>query len=150
MRASRSASSLLAVPEPSYTYEPEDSEFAFMEGGKAEARWTPSAKWANPVGNVHGGYLGVIVDDVAGAALFSLVGGSSPTVSLQIDYLHQMPLGSTYLVRGEVVRAGKATAIVDVDVFDPDDVLVARGKAYFQLPSSWREKKERSKMEEKQ
>jgi acyl-coenzyme A thioesterase PaaI-like protein len=59
-----------------------------------------------------------------------------------VDYLHMMPLGITYTARGDVVRAGKATAIVDVDVFDPDDVLVARGKAYFQLPSSWREKKE--------
>jgi uncharacterized protein (TIGR00369 family) len=117
-------------------------EFASMEGGRAEARWTPSARWANPVGNVHGGYVGVLVDDVAGAALYSLVGGSSPTVSLQIDYLHMMPLGRTYTARGEVIRAGKATAIVDVDVFDPDDVLVARGKAYFQLPSSWRDKRE--------
>lgn len=128
--------------EPSSTYEPEDSEFAFMEGGRSEARWTPSARWGNPVGNVHGGYVGVLVDDVAGAALYSLVGASSPTVSLQVDYLHMMPLGVIYTARGEVVRAGKATAIVDVDVFDPDDVLVARGKAYFQLPSSWREKKE--------
>jgi uncharacterized protein (TIGR00369 family) len=131
------------VAEPNSRYEPEDSEFTFMEGGRAEARWTPSAKWGNPVGNVHGGYVGVLVDDVAGAALYSLVGASSPTVSLQIDYLHMMPLGITYIARGEVVRAGKATAIVDVDVFDPDDVLVARGKAYFQLPSSWRDKKER-------
>jgi len=125
---------------PSYTYEPEDSEFAFMEGGRSEARWTPSARWGNPVGNVHGGYLGVIVDDVAGAALFSLVGASSPTVSLQIDYLHQMPLGVTYTARGEVVRAGKATAIVDVHVYDPDEQLVARGKCFFQLPSAWRER----------
>ena len=135
------------MADPTSTYEPEDSEFAFMEGGRAEARWTPSAKWGNPVGNVHGGYVGVIVDDVAGAALYSLVGASSPTVSLQIDYLHMMPLGVTYTVRGAVVRAGKATAIVDVDVFDPDDALVARGTAYFQLPSSWREQKEREKKE---
>ena len=64
-------------------------------------------------------------------------------MSIQIDYLHMMPLGVTYTALGEVVRAGKATAIVDVDVFDPGDVLVARGKAYFQLPSSWRDDKER-------
>lgn len=124
------------------TYQPEDMDGLFMEGGRSEARWTPSAKWTNPVGNVHGGYLGVIVDDVAGMALYSLVGGSAPTVSLQIDYLHQMPIGRTYRAAGEVVRAGKATAIVDVHVYDPDDQLVARGKCYFQLPSAWRERKE--------
>ena len=131
------------MPEPNHTYQPEDMDSVFMEGGRSEVRWTPSGKWGNPVGNVHGGYVGVLVDDVAGMAIYSLVGGSAPTVSIQIDYLHMMPLGVTYTARGEVVRAGKATAIVDVDVFDPGDVLVARGKAYFQLPSSWRDDKER-------
>ncbi len=42
--------------------------------------------------------------------------------------------------RGEVVRVGKATAIVDVHVYDSDDVMVARGKCYFQLPSTWRDR----------
>jgi hypothetical protein len=27
-----------------------------------------------------------------------------------------------------------------VHVFDPDDVMVARGKCYFQLPSTWRDR----------
>jgi acyl-coenzyme A thioesterase PaaI-like protein len=53
-----------------------------------------------------------------------------------------MPVGLTYTARGEVVRAGKAVAIVDVHVYDPDDVLVARGKCLFQLPSSWRDRRE--------
>ena len=65
----------------------------------------------------------------------------APTVSLQVDYLHGMPLGCSYTARGEVVRAGKATAIVDVHVYDPDELLVARGKCYFQLPSAWRERR---------
>ena len=41
---------------------------------------------------------------------------------------------------GLLVRVGKATAIVDVHVFDSDDVMVARGKCYFQLPSTWRDR----------
>jgi len=129
------------MSEPQYTYVPADMTGMRMEGGHSEARWTPAVKWANPVGNVHGGYLGVLIDDVAGMAIVSLVGGSAPTVSLQVDYLHQMPIGKTYRAVGEVVRAGKATAIVDVHVYDPDDQLVARGKCFFQLPSAWRERK---------
>jgi uncharacterized protein (TIGR00369 family) len=112
-----------------------------MADGRSEATWVPSMEWGNPVGNVHGGYIALLVDDVAGMALMSVIGSGAPTVSLQVDYLNPMPLGRTYTARGEVIRAGKATAIVDVHVYDADDLLVARGKCYFQLPSSWREQR---------
>jgi uncharacterized protein (TIGR00369 family) len=123
------------------TYRPANLTAVVMADGRSEATWAPSAEWGNPVGNVHGGYIAVLVDDVAGMALMSLIGSGAPTVSLQVDYLNQMPLGRTYTARGEVIRAGKATAIVDVHVYDVDDLLVARGKCFFQLPSSWRERR---------
>jgi uncharacterized protein (TIGR00369 family) len=113
-----------------------------MADGKSEATWAPTAELANPVGNVHGGYVALLVDNVAGMALLSIIGTGAPTVSLQVDYLHAMPLDQTYTARGDVVRAGKATAIVDVHVYDPDELLVARGKCFFQLPSSWRERRD--------
>ena len=124
-----------------YTYRPANLTPVTMADGRSEATWVPRAEWANPVGNVHGGYIAVLVDDVAGMALLSLIGSGAPTVSLQVDYLNAMAMGQTYTARGEVIRAGKVTAIVDVHVYDPDELLVARGKCYFQLPSSWRERK---------
>ena len=111
-----------------------------MADGRSEATWAPSMEWGNPVGNVHGGYTAMLVDNVAGMALMSVIGSGAPTVSLQVDYLNPMPLGRTYTARGEVIRAGKATAIFDVHVYDTEDLLVARGKCYFQLPSAWRER----------
>ena len=122
------------------TYRPAHLTAVAMADGRSEATWAPSAEWGNPVGNVHGGYIAVLVDDVAGMALMSLIGSGAPTVSLQVDYLNPMPLGRTYTARGEVIRAGKATAIVDVHVYDADDLVVARGTCFFQLPSSWRER----------
>jgi uncharacterized protein (TIGR00369 family) len=132
------------VTERQHTYRPTHMTSVLMEDGRSEAQWTPPPEWGNPVGNVHGGYLAVLVDDVAGMALLSIIGTGAPTVSLQVDYLHGMPLGRTYTARGEVVRAGKATALVDVHVYDPDDLLVARGKCFFQLPSAWRNRKDSS------
>jgi uncharacterized protein (TIGR00369 family) len=111
-----------------------------MADGRSEVTWTPPDDWGNPVGNVHGGYIALLIDDVAGMALLSVIGTGAPTVSLQVDYLHGMPLGRNYTGRGEVVRVGKATAIVDVYVYDADEVMTARGKCYFQLPSSWRDR----------
>ena len=112
-----------------------------MADGHSEATFTPSPEWANPVGNVHGGYIALLVDDVAGMALMSVIGSGAPTVSLQVDYLNPVPMGRSYTARGDIVRAGKATAIVDVHVYDSDELLVARGTCYFQLPSSWRERR---------
>ncbi len=122
------------------TYRPANLTAVVMADGRSEATWAPSMEWGNPVGNVHGGYTAMLVDNVAGMALMSVIGSGAPTVSLQVDYLNPMPLGRTYTARGEVIRAGKATAIVDVHVYDTDDLLVARGKCYFQLPSAWRER----------
>ena len=130
------------MTQPGYTYKPANLTAITMADGRSEATWVPAAEWGNPVGNVHGGYTAVLIDDVAGMALLSIIGSGAPTVSLQVDYLHQMPMGLTYTARGEVIRAGKATAIVDVHVYDPDELLVARGKCYFQLPSAWRERKQ--------
>jgi uncharacterized protein (TIGR00369 family) len=130
-----------AVTDAPYTYKPANLTVIAMADGHSEARWAPSAKWANPVGNVHGGYIAVLVDDVAGMALMSVIGSGAPTVSLQVDYLNPMPMDRTYTARGDVVRAGKATAIVDVHVYDPDELLVARGKCIFQLPSAWRKER---------
>jgi uncharacterized protein (TIGR00369 family) len=123
-------------------YQPGNLTVITVTDGQSEATWTPTADLANPVGNVHGGYVAVLVDNVAGMALLSLIGSGAPTVSLQVDYLHAMPLDRMYTARGEVVRAGKSTAIVDVHIYDPDELLVARGKCFFQLPSAWRERRD--------
>jgi acyl-coenzyme A thioesterase 13 len=129
------------VTEPQHSYRPANLTAVVMDDGHSEVTWTPSLEWGNPVGNVHGGYIAMLVDDVAGMALMSIIGSGAPTVTLQVDYLNPLPLGHTYTARGDVVRAGKATAIVDVHVYDVDELLVARGKCYFQLPSGWRERR---------
>jgi uncharacterized protein (TIGR00369 family) len=129
------------VTDAQHTYRPANLTVLAMADGRSEVTWTPPPEWGNPVGNVHGGYVALLVDDVAGMALLSVIGSGAPTVSLQVDYLNPMPLDLAYTARGNVVRAGKATAIVDVHVYGPDETLVARGTCYFQLPSAWRERR---------
>jgi uncharacterized protein (TIGR00369 family) len=128
------------VIDATHPYRPRHMSNTTMADGRSEVTWTPPDDWGNPVGNVHGGYIALLVDDTAGMALLSVIGTGAPTVTLQVDYLHGMPLGREYTARGEVVRVGKATAIVDVHVYDADEVMVARGKCYFQLPSTWRDR----------
>ena len=96
-----------AVTAENSTYRPAHLTAVVMADGRSEATWAPSAEWGNPVGNVHGGYIAVLVDDVAGMALMSLIGSGAPTVSLQVDYLNPMPLGRTYTAAGKWYAPGR-------------------------------------------
>ncbi len=110
--------------------------FVSMGDGRSEVSWTPGPDMANPVGNVHGGLVATIVDEVAAMAVISAIDRKSsvPTVSLHVDFLHGIAIGATYRALGEVVRVGRAVAVADARIVDADDRVLARGTCIFQLP----------------
>ena len=90
---------------------------------------------ANPFGNVHGGVIATVIDEVTGAALMSTIeAGSAPTVSMSVGFLHGIPIGGTYTAVGEVVRKGRAMAIVDARILGADGEVLARGICIYQIP----------------
>ncbi len=105
--------------------------------GHAEMSWTPTPDMANPFGNVHGGVIATVIDEVTGAAIMTAIeAGSAPTVSLHVDYLYGIPIGGTYAVIGEIARIGRAMAIVDGRIMDDEGKVLARGTCMFQIPRS--------------
>ena len=106
-----------------------------MQDGQAEMSWTPTPDMANPYGSVHGGIIATIIDEVTGAAVTSSIeAGSAPTVSLNVEYLHAIPIGGTYTAVGEIVRIGRAMAIADGRILNEEGKLLARGTCIFQIP----------------
>jgi uncharacterized protein (TIGR00369 family) len=106
-----------------------------MRDGRAEATWTPTADMANPVGNVHGGVVATLIDELTGAAVVSKIeAGSAPTVSMSVDFLHPIAVGGTYTAVGEVVRVGRAIAVADARVVGEDGTVLARGTCLYQVP----------------
>ena len=55
---------------------------------------------------------------------------SAPTVSLNVEYLHPVPIGGTYTVHSEIVRRGRAMAIVDARVVNEEGKVLARGTCF--------------------
>jgi len=102
-------------------------------GGRSLVEWTPPPHLANPLGQTHGGFLGVIVDDVCGMALASLLTEFRPfpTQSMQLEYHRPILVGETVQCRGTVVRVGRRSAVVDAVVVGPEGKLRARGTATF-------------------
>jgi uncharacterized protein (TIGR00369 family) len=90
---------------------------------------------ANPHGSVHGGIIATVIDELTGAAVTSSIeSDSAPTVSLNVEYLHAIPIGGTYTAVGEVVRMGRAMAIADARILNEEGKVLARGTGIYQIP----------------
>jgi uncharacterized protein (TIGR00369 family) len=106
-----------------------------MQDGQAEMSWKPTPDMANPFGSVHGGIIATLIDEVTGAAVTSSIeSASAPTVSLNVEYLHPIPIGGTCTAVGEIVRMGRAMAIADGRILNEEGKLLARGTCIFQIP----------------
>lgn len=78
----------------------------------------------------HGGTISSIVD-IAGCYALALISGEPlPTINFRVDYLR--PAVETDLTaRAQVRRAGRSVAVVDVDLTDDLQRLVAVGRACY-------------------
>ncbi len=108
-------------------------EVELTADGGSRALWRPSPFMSNSLGQVHGGLVGTLVDDVAAMALRSAdpLIRTSPTVTMHIDYLRPLVLGGEYICTGDVLRMGGRLAVADVRVVDAAGVLCLRGSATF-------------------
>ena len=82
-----------------------------IEDGWAEVAFTPPPAFANPIGNVQGGFISAMLDDAMGVAATLKSGLTKivPTLQMTVTFLHPVPIVRV-LVRGEVLRLGGATA----------------------------------------
>jgi len=81
-------------------------------------------------GQFHGGPLAAFIDSVGDYAIGMAVGGGVPTINLRIDYLRPA-VGSVVTGTARVRRAGRTVALVDVDVYDEKQALVAVGRGTY-------------------
>lgn len=81
---------------------------------------------ANPAQMVHGGILSALSDEAMGIALFTLdLPHYYVTVNISIDFLYGIPVGSTILAKGKVIRTGKKIAYVTCEIYDENERLCA-------------------------
>jgi len=73
----------------------------------------------NPMGVVHGGVTGILVDNAMGISTCALRGVPTPTITMNINYLAPVPLNRTIIVRAQVVRIGETMAYTKADIYLP-------------------------------
>lgn len=101
-----------------------------IEEGRALVELQAGPQHANPMGTLHGGILCDITDAAMGLAFASGLaeGESFTTIELKINYLK--PIWSAKLrAEGRVVKRGRTVGLVECDVFDEKNSLVARASS---------------------
>jgi uncharacterized protein (TIGR00369 family) len=78
----------------------------------------------------HGGPIAAFIDIVGDFAVGMAVGGGVPTINLRIDYVRPA-IGSILTATAQVRRSGRTVALVDVDVYDEQQALVAVGRGTY-------------------
>ena len=81
-------------------------------------------------GQFHGGPIAAFIDTVGDYAIGMALGGGVPTINLRIDYLRPA-VGGSLTATARVRRAGRTVALVDVDVYDEQQTLVAVGRGTY-------------------
>jgi uncharacterized protein (TIGR00369 family) len=95
--------------------------------GEATIEFTAEARHANPMGTLHGGVLCDIADAAMGVAYASILkeGETFTTVELKINFLKPV-WHATLQATGRVVKHGHTIGLVECDIVDCTNALIAR------------------------
>jgi uncharacterized protein (TIGR00369 family) len=98
-----------------------------VEKGKVTFRGTPEFNVTNPMGTVHGGWYGTLLDSaMACAVMTELAPGSVyTTLEYKINIIRSIPLGMQIDCHGTVDHCGRSTGIAHGEIRGVDD-----GKLY--------------------
>ena len=98
--------------------------------GRATVEFEASGRYANPMGTLHGGVLCDLADAAMGVAYLSSLaeGVTATTIELKINFLR--PVWNAKLrAEARVVRAGKVVGLIECDILDERQRLVARASS---------------------
>ncbi len=98
--------------------------------GRATVELEAGGRYANPMGTLHGGVLCDLADAAMGVAYLGTLaeGETFTTIELKINFLR--PVWKAKLrAQAKVVRAGKTVGLVECDILDEQQQLVARASS---------------------
>jgi len=98
--------------------------------GEAVIELAAGPQHANPMGTLHGGVLCDIADAAMGIAYASTLtdGETFATLELKINFLKPVWTGKLRAV-GRIVKRGKTLGLLECDITDEQQSLVARGSS---------------------
>lgn len=98
-----------------------------VEAGRVVFHGTPLFDHCNPMGTVHGGWYGTLLDSAMACAVMTHVpqGSVYTTLEYKVNLVRGIPLGTAIIAEGVVQHAGRSTGVAEGAIRGRDD-----GKLY--------------------
>ncbi|MEL0436384.1 PaaI family thioesterase [Phycobacter sp. K97] len=98
-----------------------------VSDGRVVFRGTPEFSYTNPMGTVHGGWYGTLLDSAMACAVMTRVpkGSAYTTLEYKINILRSIPLGVTVDCTGVTDHVGRSTGVAHGEIRGVED-----GKLY--------------------
>ena len=98
-----------------------------VEKGKVVFRCTPNLESRNPMGTIHGGWYGTILDSAMACAVMTTLpaGKIQTTLEFKVNIIRPIPVGVTVDAVGIVEHSGKSTGVAVGSLVD-----IKTGKLY--------------------
>lgn len=98
-----------------------------IDKGKTTISLEVKHDMTNPYGNIHGGMMALVMDEVIGWAVVSLDTNNHYTsLNLNVDFLYAIKEGERLKATSEVIRAGKKIIHVECRVYDMQDRILGK------------------------
>jgi len=91
--------------------------------GQAVFEGAPSDDFRNPLGSVHGGWYGAILDSALGCAVHTEmpVSGLYTTLEYKINITRAIPVGMRVRATGNTLHVGRSTAVAEARLVGIED-----------------------------
>lgn len=102
--------------------------------GRTVWQMTAGEQFANPAGNMQGGFVAAFADSSMGAAAVTYLEGRKAFVAnaeMKVSFLRPVKTGALLTCTAEVVSGGRRLAFVEASVVDGDDRLVLRASSTY-------------------
>jgi len=98
-----------------------------VEKGRVAFRGTPEFEHTNPMGTVHGGWYGTLLDSCMACAVMTMVpqGSIYTTLEYKINITCGIPLGTEIIASGQIDHSGRSTGVAHGEIRGAED-----GKLY--------------------
>lgn len=101
-----------------------------IEKGSATISLEIRHEMTNPYGNIHGGMMALVMDEVIGWAVVSLdMGIGYTSLNLNVDFLYAVKQGERMRASSKVIRAGKKIIHVECTVEDKKGTLLGKASS---------------------
>ena len=118
--------------EQPYPFIGQTMDFLFVEvaHGRAVCQATPSQRFINPLGTMHGGWYATLLDTALGCCVHSALplGKSYTTLELKVNLIRAIrPDVQRVRAEGKIIHVGGQTATAEARLVGPDGKLYAHG-----------------------